>query len=124
MIRYPHTSDEADAATTAVPPQRIPAKKPSAALRMAVVMHPIKTQRSAPVPRSSTSWEFRAASSWFSIGSGRSRTSQGARRRRPPLFFIGVFAGDVVFGHLVRANSPFVGVSSVFHAFDDLGLEG
>lgn len=41
----------------------------------------------------------------------------------PRLFFIQIFAGNIVFRHLVRANFLFFGVPSALHASDNVGLE-
>ena len=40
------------------------------------------------------------------------------------LVFIAILTGNIILGHLVRANFAFVGVAGVLHTLHDLGFEG
>jgi hypothetical protein len=39
------------------------------------------------------------------------------------LLFIAILGGNIILGHLMRANFPFVGVRGVLHALQHPGLE-
>ena len=43
--------------------------------------------------------------------------------RRFGLFFIQIFAGDIIFRNFVGSNFLLIRVVSLFHAADDIGLE-